>query len=115
MGPVLAFVWPQSPAQSRAQLWWETSHLWEEKCFCPSCSPGIAETLRFAVGVSLVESRIVGKFVVIPEHEMIYFLKSLLRNYLKEFPAFSGIHEAVDVMESWEVYQRRIYCCWIQC
>lgn len=46
-----------------------------------------------------------------------HFLKSLLRNYIKEFPAFSGIHEAVAVMESWEVYQRRIYSlhaghCW---
>lgn len=34
---------------------------------------------------------------------MIHFHKSLLRNYLKEFPAFSGILEAVDVMENWEV------------
>lgn len=61
------------------------------------CSPGIAKIPSFGVGVSLVEPRIVGIFVPIPQHEIIHFLKSLLRNY---YPAFSGIHEAAGVMKS---------------
>lgn len=48
-GHVLAFLWPQSPAQSRAQLWWES--LQGERCPYPVCSPEIAEIL-FGVAVS---------------------------------------------------------------